>query len=376
MKKIELKSYRFSISWSRIVPKFNGEINNEGIKFYRDLLLKLKEAKIEPLCTLYHWDMPLWAYERGGWKNSKIIEWFEAFTKICVENFSDLIQYWFTFNEPQCFVAGGYSMGIHAPFEKCSDSEICMITKNVMLAHGVAVQTIRKFSKLKPLISFAPTASLIMPTPDNTITIEKAKEATFDVENGKASSCAWWADPIVLGKIPKGMEFLTKKDIDIINQPLDFYSFNIYNPINSSFKDFSGDLVYKGMPRTFLGWEIIPDCLYYATKFFYERYKLPIMVSENGMANIDMVFGDGKVYDLQRIEYIKLHLKALKKASDENIPIIGYQYWSLIDNFEWTLGFRPRFGLIYVDYKTLKRTIKESAFYYKKIIESNGEIVE
>lgn len=373
MKKLGIKSYRFSISWARIFPNDDEKINEKGINFYRSLILELKKADIEPLCTLYHWDMPLWVYEKGGFKNREIVSLFENFTKVCVENFSDMVKYWFTINEPQCFVGSGYYRGWHAPFLCCSDVEIETVTKNVMLCHGVAVKTIRKYSKLKPIIGFAPTASLIMPTPNGKIDEKKAKKNTFDINRGKVFSCAWWSDPMVLGKIPKGMEFLTKEDIKEICQPLDFYAFNIYNPVNSSFNDLQEDLIYQGMPRTSIGWEIVPDCLYYAAKFFFERYKLPIMVSENGMANSDFIYSDGKVYDPQREEYIKMHLKALKRAADEKIPIVGYQYWSFMDNFEWTLGYKPRFGLVYVDYKTQKRIIKESAKYYSQVIKTNGE---
>ena len=375
MKEIGLKSYRFSISWARIIPNDDGKINQEGVGFYRELLNELQMANIEPICTLYHWDMPMWLYRQGGWKNSIVVEKFIEYTKAVVEMLSDKIKYWITFNEPQCFVNGGYQEAWHAPFEINDVETVENITRNVMLAHGKAVKVIRQFSKKESFIGFAPTANVFIPTTDGTISEEKAKELTFSVDRGQAMSSAWWSDPIVLGKIPGNMGFLTEEDIKEIHQPLDFYAYNIYTSENHHRKETQGDLFYVGMPRTANGWTIFPQSIYYATKFFYERYKLPILISENGTACFDLIYSDGKVHDPKRIEYIKLYLKELMRAVVEGVDVIGYQYWSLMDNFEWTVGYDIRFGLVYMDYKTQERILKDSAYYYKEIIKTNGEIL-
>jgi beta-glucosidase len=207
---------------------------------------------------------------------------------------------------------------------------------------------------------------------DNSIeAIEKARAATYGISDPRFTR--WWADPIVLGERPEGMDFLSDEDLSVIHQPLDFYAYNVYTAADCATPHaLSEGRSYEGMPRTTMDWAIEPDCMYWSAKFLYERYKLPILVAENGMANVDFVMRDGLVHDPQRTEFLIRYLRALKKAADEGIPVIGYQYWSLMDNFEWTCGFNKRFGLIHVDYPTGKRTVKDSAHDYAEIIRTNG----
>ena len=368
LKEIGVNTYRFSVSLARLFPSDEFTVNEEGVRFYRDLVDELTKLGIEPMCTLYHWDMPLWLHNKGGWKNGLAVEWFERYTRVVVEAISDKVKYWITFNEPQCFVGLGYGTGEHAPFEKVGDGQLKLISRNVMLAHGRAVKVIRERAKRVPEVSFAPTAGLTIPTESKSE--QEAYERTFDINYGGVFSPAWWSDPIVLGKAPEGCDWLSKDDLKEICQPLDFYAFNIYNAGNS--REFS--LEYAGIPRTDMGWTITPECMYYAAKFFYKRYGLPVMVTENGMANIDFVYEDGKVHDPQRSEYLKKHIKQLERASDEGVPVIGYSCWSFLDNFEWAEGYSKRFGLVYVDYRTQKRILKDSAFTYREIIRANGEV--
>lgn len=183
----------------------------------------------------------------------------------------------------------------------------------------------------------------------------------------------WWMDPMVLGKVPEALkETLSAEDMKVIHQPLDFFGFNIYNSQNYEYR-FPNLGMYPGVPRTAMGWAVTPECLYWLTKFHYERYRLPILITENGMANCDFVMLDGKVHDPQRSDFLKRYLKELKKAADEGIPVIGYMYWSVMDNFEWAEGYDKRFGLIYVDYRTQERILKDSAYVYADIIRTNGE---
>lgn len=365
MKEIGLKSYRFSISWGRIISDVNGTINVKGLTFYKKLVSQLLANGIEPLCTLYHWDLPMWAHELGGWKNESIINWFSHYVNTVVKELPE-IKYWFTFNEPQCFVGLGYYKGEHSPFEKNSLDVVAKISRNVMLAHGEAVKVIRELNK-NAKISLALANSVFTPVSDKSSDIEAARVKIFDVDDPTA--IVWWSDSIFLGKFPKEMEpLITKADKEIICQPLDFYSFNAY----SAAEDVDG-MQYNGCPITSMGWRVTPEVLYWTTKFLYERYNKPMMISENGMTNCDWIMSDGKVHDLQRIDYIKKYLGCLKRAVDEGIPVLGYQYWSIMDNFEWTCGYDSRFGLIYIDYETQKRTLKDSAYYYAEIIKSNGE---
>lgn len=365
LKEIGVNSYRFSISLARIYPTDEYIINEQGVKFYVDLVNELKRLNIEPVCTLYHWDMPLWLYRKGGWKNSLSVEWFERYTKTMVDAISDKVRYWITFNEPQCFVNLGYCTAAHAPFEENCESEMVNISRNVMFAHGKAVKVIRANAKLRPQVGFAPTPGGMV-VPSSSRSEDQAYTDSFDIA-GRAGSATWWSDPIVLGKKWQGCDWLSNEDLKEIHQPLDFYALNIYEAANSS------EVTSIGAPQTTMGWRITPECMYWSAKFFYKRYGLPIMITENGMANIDFVYEDGKVHDPQRSEYLRLHLRNLKRANDEGIPVIGYSCWSFLDNFEWAEGYDKRFGLVYVDYKTQKRTLKDSAYVYREIIESNGE---
>ena len=375
MKQLGMKSYRFSISWARIFPDDTGRVNEKGIQFYSALVDELKSAGIEPIVTLYHWDLPLWLYEKGGWKDEYIVDEFARYAKTMIDALSDRVQYWLTFNEPQCFVGNGYVRGEHAPFEKTTDlSVVGTITRNVMLAHGKAVDIMRAAAKQPLKIGYSPTCNVITPANDSAEAVERARSATFDASRMKMYSTSWWSDPIVLGKRAEGMDFLSEEDLASICRPLDFYAFNIYNAGN--YYDAPGlknPMVYSGMPRTMLDWVICPDCMYWAAKFMYERYKLPIMITENSMANADFVMSDGKVHDPQRTDFIKRYLKELKKAVEEGVPVLGYQYWSFSDNFEWAEGYSARFGLVYIDYRTQQRIVKDSAYEYAKIVAENGE---
>ena len=372
MKSLGLKTYRFSVSWPRIMPE-EGVINKRGIQFYIDLVEELLEANIEPMCTLFHWNLPMWLHEKGGWKFGDIEIYFEEYTKLMVQALSDKVKYWITLNEPQCFVGLGYVMGIHAPFLK-EPENVEQISRNVMRAHGKAVLAIRKYTKQEVMIGMAPTGSCMSPYMSGEEGIDKAREATYSVRAGVMGT-DWWADPIILGEIPKELEaVLNAEDIEIINQPLDFYGYNIYNTTNyNEYGNMKNPFIYPGLPRTSMEWAITEDALYWSAKFHYERYGLPILITENGMANNDFVMLDGKVHDPQRIDYIHRYLKGLKKIVEEGVPVIGYQYWSIMDNFEWAEGYDKRFGLIYIDYQTNKRIIKDSAYFYAEVIKSNGE---
>ena len=372
MKEIGLKSYRFSVSWARIFPDDSGKVNERGLQFYVNLVDELVAAGIEPICTLYHWDLPMWLFDIGGWKNPAIIEHFALYARTMVEALSDRVTYWVTFNEPQCFVCLGYC-GVHAPFLHSDATERQMISRNVLLAHGEAVKTMRRYAKQPLKIGLAPTADSDSPRNYDPEEIERARASTFC--EGDPAYITWWCDPTVLGRRPAGMEFLSDEDMEIIHQPLDFYGFNIYtlNRTYAAPRNQAGDRGYPGMPRTAMDWVIDPDTLYWPVKFLYERYKLPLMIAENGMANTDFMMLDGHVHDPQRIDFLTRYLRALKKAVDEGVDVLGYQYWTLMDNLEWNMGFGKRFGLIYVDFRTCERTLKDSAYFYGEVIRHNGE---
>ncbi len=379
MKQLGLKAYRLSISWPRIMPQ-EGVVNEKGVKFYQDLVKELVEAGIEPMVTLYHWDLPMWLHEKGGWYNDSISTAFEEYTKVVVDTLSDQVSYWMTINEPCCFIGLGYILGDHAPFEnaigdyrdpecrRAMVGKLGVLTRNALLAHGKAVQVIRTCAKKAPQIGVALNGALFAPKENTPESIAEARAKTFSPESA-FNAVNWWADPMILGSAPDALHpFLSDADMSVICQPLDFFGYNCYNTKNYEDSAFPNADVYPGMPRTAMNWPITPDALQWAAEFFYERYRLPILITENGMANFDFVMSDGAVHDPQRIEYIKAYLDGLSQAMDNGIPVIGYLYWSLLDNFEWAEGYDKRFGLVYVDYQTQKRVLKDSAYYFRDLI--------
>ena len=372
MKQIGLKSYRFSISWSRIVPS-PGVINEEGLRFYSDLTDGLLNAGIEPLVTLYHWDLPVWMYEKGGWRCKEITDHFLFYAEAVVNSLSDRVTYWMTFNEPQCFLMNGYMQGVHAPFER---DYLCLskIAANMMVTHGRTVRMIREHAKKKPMIGIAFSCGAYLPEDENDPrSVRKAEHASFYRQLGIMNN-RFWMDPILKGKAVSayGIYHIRKKDLKTIHQRLDFVGINVYEAFN--YQKWGGD---KNIDRsqfrtTYLDWVIDGRAMYYAAKFVYARYHIPLMITENGMAWNDSVDENGEVNDQIRIDFIDEYLKNLKRAMAEGTEVIGYQHWSLMDNFEWAEGYDARLGLIHVDYSTQKRTLKKSAYHYRDIIASNG----
>lgn len=384
MREIGLKSYRFSVSWSRVLPNGVGEINEQGLKFYSDLVDELKAADIEPLVTLYHWDLPQALQERGGWENSEISEWFAEYVRVVVDCLGDRVQYWMTINEPQMFVGLGFFVGAHPPLKKLVPEEQIAVSVNVLRAHGRAVQVIRETAALPAKIGFAPTGDVYLPKENTETAIEEARTKSFGYNHfGFTMENAWWADPIFLGRFPEGayeaypeaMAKITQEDMLLISQPLDFYGFNVYHasvPHGIS-REVYDDYSYQGSPRTMTDWDITPEVLYWAPRFFYERYQKPILITENGMAGMDWISLDGHVHDMQRKDFLHRYLLQLKCAVEEGVPVLGYTHWSVMDNLEWNNGYDKRFGLIFIDYKTQKRIIKDSARWYSSVIAANGE---
>ena len=382
MKKIGLKSYRFSISWPRVLPEGTGKVNEKGLQFYSDLVDELVAAGIEPMVTLYHWNIPLVLYEMGGWQNDDSPRWFEEYVKVIVDALSNRVKYWMTFNEPQMFVGvEGMRLKDSLPEDE-GIAAVMTISKNVFLAHGKAVSVIRKYAKQPAMVSMAPTGSVFLPKDSSKEAIETARAKSFQTNAEFMFGNSWWADPIYLGHFPEDavelfgdkLPVFSQEEWAEIAQPLDFYGFNVYDakvtfpPAEFSYDEYA----YQGSPRTAMDWNVTPEVMYWSSRFLYERYQRPLLITENGMAGMDWVCLDGEVHDPQRIDFLNRYLLCLEKAIDEGIPVIGYQYWSIMDNFEWFSGFDKRFGLIYIDYRTQERTLKDSAYWYREVIRNNG----
>lgn len=382
MSELGIKAYRFSLSWSRLIPDGTGEVNQKGVEFYSALIDELLKYGIEPYITLYHWDLPYALHCKGGWLNDDISDYFEEYTRLAAEKFGGRVKNFITFNEPQVFVGCGYLEGKHAPGYSLNKKELLHIGHNVLKAHGKAVKVLReKIPNVK--IGFVCATGPNCPQSDKDT--EAVREAYFYC--GKKHfvfSQSYWVDPIVFGKYPQNildecadiMPKVTDEDMKLIGQPIDFLGLNIYvGSIMTSDGNGNAEPVPQivGFPRTAIHWEVIPPALYWGPRYNYERYKLPIFITENGMSAHDVISLDGKVHDPNRIDFLNRYLLELRRAADDGVDIGGYFQWSLMDNFEWSDGYNERFGIIYVDYPTGNRTPKDSAYWYKKIIESNGE---
>ena len=379
MKEIGLRGYRLSLSWCRILPSGTGKINQKGIEFYDKLINELLNNGIEPYITLFHWDYPNELQKRGGWLNPDSPKWFSEYVKVVVEHFSDRVKNWFTINEPQCFIGFGYGGTRHAPAWGLGVKDTLSAAHNVLLAHGMAVSVIRTYSKQKAKIGFVPQGLVSFPETITDKNIEASKIDMFSVKERSVHNNVWWMDPIYKGEYPKdGVELfgscmpkIGSDDMKIISQPLDYFCINTYGgtPV---YMDKDGAVQpakrFDGYPENSREWPLDFDALYWGAKFFYERYRLPILIAENGISLCDWVCLDGKVHDTQRIDFMERNILALQKAYNEGIPMHGYFVWSFMDNMEWMAGYAKRFGLVYVDYRTQKRIIKDSGLWYAKFI--------
>ena len=386
MKKMGLKAYRFSMDWSRLLPEGTGRVNETGVKFYSDLIDELLANGVEPFITMYHWELPYELYKKGGWLNRDIAEWFGEYAKLIAERFSDRVKYFFTLNEPQCFVGLGYLRGEHAPGVKAPLRDTFEMAHNALHAHGRAVQMLRAYAKQPIEVGFAPTCGMCYPETEKPEDIEAARQMMFSMSLQPSDNwtwnVAWWSDPVLLGHYPEeGLRlyepYLPKiidADMKLISEPLDIYGQNIYN--GRCFRmgpDGKPQEVTRplGAPKTAVGWPVTPECIYWGLKYLDERYHMPMYLTENGMACHDCISLDGKVHDPNRIDFLARYLKQVKRAASE-IDLRGYFEWTLLDNFEWNKGYAERFGLVYVDFETQKRIWKDSAYWYADVVKENG----
>ena len=382
MKEMGIRYYRFSISWTRILPDGTGTVNEAGLQFYSNLVDELLKNGIEPMITLFHWDYPYALHKQGGWLNPASPDWFAAYAKVVVDCLSDRVRYWMTINEPSVFVGCGYQIGKFAPFQTLQEKDLATISHHVLLAHGKAVQIIRSHAKQEPLVGFALATPCCTPKDASPEAVAQAKQDSFAIHaDDFVFDISWWADPMLLGDYPKeayeklgdNMPDIQPGDLECISQKVDFYGVNIYESRAVQNPDGYAENAFIGCPRTQMGWPVTPEALYWSPLFLHERYGVPILISENGMAGHDWVHLDGAVHDPQRIDFLKRYLRALCKAGEDGAELMGYLYWSILDNFEWADGYDKRFGLIHVDYQTQKRTVKDSGEWYKTVIASEGK---
>ncbi len=375
MADIGLKAYRFSVSWPRIIPEGKGKINPEGIKFYNKLIDKLLENNIDPWITLYHWDLPQKLQDEGGWENRVTSEAFREYAKICYDHFGDRVKNWITLNEPMVVSFVGYWWGAHAPGVKDSGA-LPKVIHHLNLAHGYAVNEFRK-SETNGKIGITLNAEINRPA---TLTRENidANEGRIDLTTGV------FMGPIFKGRYPENLTrnypdyklTVQEGDLENISAETDFLGINYYYQKPVSFDPSSPERIrYKHTPypKTDMNWDIYPSGLLYTFRWIQKNYPevKELYITENGAACPDKCDENGYVNDYDRIAYLKKHFAVCEKALTEGVLLKGYFLWSLLDNFEWAHGFSKRFGIIRVDYKTLKRTPKASYYYYRDVITGN-----
>ena len=387
MRLLGVKAYRFSLSWSRIMPEGTGRVNEKAIALYRDMILEMKKNGIIPYITMYHWELPQALQDKGGWLNEEIIQWFGEYAKVVAENFADLCDYFITLNEPQCFVGLGYLTGVHAPGLKLPYKDTFQIAHNAMRAHGQAVIHLRKYAGRPIQVGYAPTCGVAYPATNKPEDIEAARKVYFSQTNPLDNwtwNVAWFSDPVLLGHYPEDglkryAEYLpeiTKEDMELISQPIDFFGQNIYNGyMIRAGKNGEPEYVDRepGYAKTAADWPVTPEAFYWGIRFLSERYRKPLYITENGMSCHDVVSSDGRVHDPNRIHFLEQYIGAMKRAAADGADIRGYFLWTFLDNFEWDKGYTERFGIVYVDFITQKRIAKDSAFWYQKVMETNGK---
>jgi beta-glucosidase len=396
MKELGLDAYRFSTSWARILPNGTGTINQSGLDFYDRLVDELLRNKIEPYACLFHYDLPQALQDKGGWPNRDTAHAFAEYAQILTRHLSDRVKVWMTHNEPWVSAMAGYFSGEHAPGIKEPITGFKAL-HHIFLSHGLAAEAIRASARQPVKIGITLNLNPVHPASDTRRDHAAAKR--MDIALNRLQ-----LDPLLLGTSPMQAFPLVKSltrsmvksgDYEKMHT-LDLLGVNYYTrtvvkfdrkfPVVAAAQIQPGENEYSGM------WEIYPEGIYEILTRIWKDYSSPIprgdgpgeahnmgvrempeiMVTENGVPVPDGIDFDGRIRDERRIRYLQNHLAQIQRAMAEGVPVKGYFHWSLMDNFEWAHGYAPRFGLVYVDYTTLKRTIKDSGRWFAKLIQNDG----
>jgi beta-glucosidase len=380
MRRLGLQAYRFSVSWSRILPEGTGRVNEAGLDFYERLVDALLANGIEPLVTLYHWDLPAALDNRGGWLNPDIAKWFAEYGEVMFRRLDGRVKKWATLNEPWVVTDGGYLHGALAPGHR-NRFEAPIASHNLMRAHGAAVEAYRAAGRHE--------IGLV-------VNIEPKYRASEDAADVAATARAeaymnrQYLDPVFFARYPEEMTAIfgaawpdwPAEDFALIGQPIDFLGVNYYTRSVTRFDPNNWPLKacavrQKRATYTETGWEVFAPGLTETLLWVKRRYgDIPLYVTENGAAFFDPPTAKhGRIEDPLRVDYLREHIGAVGEAIRQGVDVRGYMVWSLLDNLEWSLGYSKRFGIVHIDFATLERTLKDSAHFYAQVIATNGAVV-
>ena len=380
-------AYRFSIAWPRVQPTGTGAANEEGLDYYRRLVDGLREREIEPVATLYHWDLPQPLEDAGGWPVRDTAERFAAYSAIVAQALGDRVTRWITLNEPQVVANHGYRFGVHAP-GRTDEGAAASATHHLLLGHALALEALR--AELGATAEVGITLNMTAVRPVNA----ESKAVAQEIE---AETNRIFLDPILKGAYPTGAvragllpgpELVQDGDLARISAPIDFLGINYYRPTTVGHRDLGDErrgeerikghpgavsIIADGVAHSSMGWPIDASGLHELLVLLHARAPgLPLYITENGLAAEDYVDPEGGIDDEERIAYLRDHLDACARAIEEGVDLRGYFHWSFLDNFEWAAGYQKRFGLIFVDFGTQTRIPKASAQFYSQVIRQNA----
>lgn len=369
IKSLGFSSYRFSVAWPRVMDQ-QQQPNEAGIAFYDRLINAMLDRGLEPMLTLYHWDLPDYLQQQGGWSNPQVPQLFADYARLLIQRFGDRVNNWSTLNEPWCSSFLSFDLGVHAPGMK-DRYEALRVGRGLLMGHGLAIAAMRQ---LKPDARFG-----IVINPDLAFAASDEQADRQAAERAQAERNDFWMDPVI-GKCPPDCldlpelsmsELFSVADLNTIAQPLDFVGVNFYTrSIVKAADNIRGyePVVIPNVERTHIGWEVYPDALEALLKLLHKNWPMPAWyITENGAATDDHLV-DGECDDQQRQRYFQSHLAAVDRAEASGVPLKGYYAWSLMDNFEWAEGYTQRFGIVYVDYQTQMRYPKGSALAFQRFL--------
>jgi beta-glucosidase len=385
MKQLGLGAYRFSVSWSRVLPNAGSTVNPKGIDFYSRLVDELLGAGIAPTLTLYHWDLPAQLQDAGGWVNRDTAYRFAEYAAVVAEALGDRVATWTTLNEPWCSAFLGHASGEHAPGHT-DPAESLAAAHHLLLGHGLAVPELRRILPAGAQVSITLNPGMVRPETDS-------PEDAVAASKIDGLQTRLWTDPLFRGEYPADVvaftqpvsdwSFVQDGDLAIIAAPIDVLGVNFYNPgvVGHTPARDGGSPIFPGcedvrfvpMPveHTAMGWPVDETGLYELLQRLHADYGVPQMVTENGAAYEDEVSGDGAVHDEHRRFYLHRHFREAHRALTDGVDLRGYYVWSLLDNFEWAWGYDKRFGIVRVDFDTQERTVKDSGWFYRDVVAAN-----